>query len=51
MEEWWTKNGKFLSGQQMTFAGHACIAALTLRDDDDPWIRDRHTQSYPPSVN
>jgi hypothetical protein len=46
MEEWWMKNGKFLSDQQMTFAGHACITALTLRDEDDLWIRDRRTQSY-----
>jgi hypothetical protein len=46
MEEWWTKNEKFLSDQQMTFAGHVCITALTLRDNDNAWIKERYGQSY-----
>jgi hypothetical protein len=46
MEAWWTKNEKILSDQQMIFAGHACITAMTLRDDDDVWIKERHAQSY-----
>jgi hypothetical protein len=46
MEEWWTKNEKYLSEQQMTFAGHACITAVTLRDDDDVSVKERHAQSY-----
>ncbi|KAJ8588155.1 hypothetical protein M405DRAFT_793418 [Rhizopogon salebrosus TDB-379] len=46
MEEWWTKNEKFLSDQQMTFAGHVCITALTLRDDDDTCVKERYGRSY-----
>jgi hypothetical protein len=46
METWWTKNEKFLSDQQMTFAGHACITAVTLRDDDGAWVKECYAQSY-----
>jgi hypothetical protein len=46
MEEWWTKNEKYLSEQQMTFAGHACITTVTLRDDDGACVKERHAQSY-----
>jgi hypothetical protein len=45
MEAWWTKNNNVLSNQQMTFAGHACITTVTLRDDDDAWVKERHAQS------
>ncbi|KAJ8596408.1 P-loop containing nucleoside triphosphate hydrolase protein [Rhizopogon salebrosus TDB-379] len=45
MEAWWTNNNNFLSSQQMTFAGHACITTVTLGDDDDAWVKERHAQS------
>jgi hypothetical protein len=46
MEEWWTRNEKFLSDQQMTFTGHACITAVTLRDDDSTKLKERRKESY-----
>ena len=46
MDEWWKKNENFLSEQRLTFAGHACITAVTLRDDDGTRIKERHKESY-----
>jgi hypothetical protein len=46
MEEWWTKNEIFLSGQKMTFAGHACVTAVILKEDDGTGLRERRKESY-----
>lgn len=45
MDAWWTTNQRFLSSQKMTFAGHACITAVTLRDDDAAWLKERREKS------
>ncbi|KAG2134457.1 P-loop containing nucleoside triphosphate hydrolase protein [Suillus clintonianus] len=46
MEEWWTNNEKTISDLGMTFAGHACITALTINEDDTDELRQRREQSY-----
>ena len=45
MEAWWTANEPFLLRQKTTFAGHACITALTLRSDDLEFLKERYKAS------
>ncbi|KAG2153898.1 P-loop containing nucleoside triphosphate hydrolase protein [Suillus clintonianus] len=46
MEQWWTDNEQSVSDLGMTFAGHACVTALTVdRYSGDRFIQ-RHHQSY-----
>ncbi|KAG1741505.1 P-loop containing nucleoside triphosphate hydrolase protein [Suillus paluster] len=46
MEEWWNNNERSISDLSMTFAGHACITALTIDEDATDKLKQRHGQSY-----
>ncbi|KAG2339278.1 hypothetical protein BDR05DRAFT_1003539 [Suillus weaverae] len=46
MDEWWRDNEKFISDLGMTFAGHACITAVTINEGDTDELRQRREQSY-----
>ncbi|KAG2357651.1 P-loop containing nucleoside triphosphate hydrolase protein [Suillus spraguei] len=46
MEEWWRNNEKSISDLGMTFAGHACITAVTINEGDTSELKQRRQQSY-----
>ncbi|KAG1720685.1 P-loop containing nucleoside triphosphate hydrolase protein [Suillus paluster] len=46
MEVWWRDNEKSISKLGMTFAGHACITAMTINGDDAIRLKQRRKQSY-----
>ncbi|KAG1802527.1 P-loop containing nucleoside triphosphate hydrolase protein [Suillus subaureus] len=46
MEDWWRINETSISDLGMNFAGHACITALTMNEDDTDGVKQRHEQSY-----
>lgn len=46
MEEWWRKNEQSISKLNMTFAGHACVTAVTIDERDSDRLRQRSIQSY-----
>ncbi|KAG1741506.1 P-loop containing nucleoside triphosphate hydrolase protein [Suillus paluster] len=46
MEGWWKTNQQSISQFGMTFAGHACITALTLDGDATDTLKRRRHQSY-----
>ncbi|KAG1778213.1 P-loop containing nucleoside triphosphate hydrolase protein [Suillus placidus] len=46
MEDWWRNNETSISELGMNFAGHACITAVTIDQDDTDKLRQRREQSY-----
>ncbi|KAG1778215.1 P-loop containing nucleoside triphosphate hydrolase protein [Suillus placidus] len=46
MEDWWRNNETSISDLGMNFAGHACITAVTIDQDDTDELKRRREQSY-----
>jgi hypothetical protein len=46
MEDWWRKNEMSISDLGMNFAGHACITAVSINQDDTDELGRRREQSY-----